>query len=318
MNKLVNNYQKLLLNVDASKLPDENSFYFEDLPNSNLKLGISSDNLPVLMIPAIDEYETEEINRYSGLNVSLYRRCKLIDSEVYSSTFHLIKCLDDEAKIIKTFLDFFEDLFSEPKGQEIDSVLERLEFLSKLLGLRKSKSKKSAMGLWSELFLINSYSLVSEFISAWHNQVKEKLDFEFSDMAIEVKSFSTDQRVHFFSQHQLSNLSYEDLFIMSVQLKEIDETLSIRDLYLQILSKISGRETKDKFNKVFFEYAGDTDLDDYRFSLSIANNTVKFLNASDIPSIIDEAIPTEVSGLRYKSDCSKVDPIEFNKISLLI
>ena len=53
MNKLVNNYQKLLLNVDASKLPDENSFYFEDLPNSNLKLGISSDNLPVLMIPAI-------------------------------------------------------------------------------------------------------------------------------------------------------------------------------------------------------------------------------------------------------------------------
>ena len=112
------------------------------------------------------------------------------------------------------------------------------------------------MGLWSELFLINSYSMVNEFIIAWHNEVREKLDFEFSETAIEVKSFSGDQRVHHFSQDQLSNVSYENLFIMSVQLKEIDETVSIRDLYLQILGNITERETKDKFNNVFYEYAG--------------------------------------------------------------
>ena len=160
--------------------------------------------------------------------------------------------------------------------------------------------------------------MVNEFIIAWHNELKEKLDFEFSEMAIEVKSFSGDRRVHHFSQNQLSNLSYENLFIMSVQLKEIDETVSIRDLYLQILGNITERETKDKFNNVFYEYAGNMDLDDHRFSIPIANNTVRFFRASDVPSINDVDIPMEVSALRYKSDCSRVEPVEFEEISELI
>ena len=317
MKEIYKKFQQLLFEPRLNEISDEYSFFSKDLDASQIKLGISIDSLPVLMIPSSEEGEAKPTTKYSGLEVMLNRKCKLIDGKSDSRAFHLIKCLDNETKIIKTFLDFFEDLFSEPNGQDIDYILERLGSLSKLLELRK-KSRENAMGLWSELFLINSYSMVNEFIIAWHNEVREKLDFEFSETAIEVKSFSGDQRVHHFSQNQLSNLSYENLFIMSVQLKEIDETVSIRDLYLQILGNITERETKDKFNNVFYEYAGNMDLDDHRFSIPIANNTVRFFRASDVPSINDVDIPMEVSALRYKSDCSRVEPVEFEEISELI
>jgi hypothetical protein len=211
-------FQQLLFEPRLNEISEEYSFFSKELAGSQIKLGISIDSLPVLRIPSSEEGEAKTTTKYSGWEVMLNRKGKLIEGESESSTFHLIKGLDNETKNIKTFLDFFEDLFSEPKGQDIDYIRERLGSLSKLLELRK-KSRENAMGLWSELFLINSYSMVNEFIIAWHNEVREKLDFEFSETAIEVKSFSGDQRVHHFSQDQLSNVSYENLFIMSVQLK---------------------------------------------------------------------------------------------------
>ena len=162
------------------------------------------------------------------------------------------------------------------------------------------------MGLWSELYLINSNVQSVALTEAWHNITTEKLDFELNNVAIEVKSFSSDERSHNFSYRQLVNLSYENLFIMSVQLKEVGDTISLRKLFKETLDMLDSSEAKDKLSRVFYEYAGSMDLDEFSFSKDIANHSCKFFRASDVPSIAEEDIPAEISNLRFVVDCNKV------------
>ena len=184
--------------------------------------------------------------------------------------------------------------------------MEKLNTLSQLLNSRTNESKRTAMGLWSELYLINSNIQSIPLTDAWHNNTSEKLDFELNNIAIEVKSFSGNERSHNFSYRQVENLSYENLFIMSVQLKDVGDTVSLRKLFKETLSMLDSSEAKDKLSRVFYEYAGSMDLEEFSFSKDIADHSCKFFKASDIPSIAQEDIPAEISNLRFVVDCNSV------------
>lgn len=306
MKPLNNIYRSMLFEDSFSDLSSHNSYYCEQIIGSHFRLGISLDKLPAILIACDPGEENKLKQKFQGLEVHQYKKCKVINDEVDESFFHLIKCIDEDRKIITTFLDFFEDLFRNINNLEIDLIMERLNVLSQLLSTRTGQSKKDAMGLWSELYLINSSTSPHDLVNAWHNNTKEKLDFELNNIAIEVKSFSGDERSHNFSYRQLANLSYENLFIMSIQLREAGETISLRQLFNETLNMLDSTEVKDKLSRVFYEYAGNMDLEEFHFSKEIAKNSCKFFKASDIPSISEEDIPSEISNLRFVVDCNKV------------
>ena len=296
----------MLFAESLGRLSSQNSFYCESIDNSELRLGISLDRLPAILIACEAGEANESKQKFQGLHVHQYQKCKLINDEGEDNYFHLIRCMDDDMKIITTFLDFFEDLFRDPNNHDIHTIMEKLNILSQLLNSRTTQPKKDAMGLWSELYLINSNVQSAKLADAWHNNTTEKLDFELNNVAIEVKSFSGDERSHHFSYRQLVNLSYENLFIMSVQLKDAGDTTSLRDLFKETLNMLDVTEAKEKLSRVFYEYAGNMDLEEFRFSKEIAENTCRFFRASDVPSIAEEDIPAEISNLRFVVDCNKV------------
>jgi len=299
-------FQGMLFEPGLENLQNLDSFFCTKIGQSELRLGISLNRLPTILISCDAGEQKQSKQKFEGLQVHQYKKCKVINDESEENYFHLIKCMDADPKIITTFLDFFEDLLRDPNNHKIEVIIERLNILSQILNLRTTQPKRTAMGLWSELYLINSNIQSDALTDAWHNNTKEKLDFELNNVAIEVKSFSSDERSHNFSYRQLANLSYEHLFIMSVQLKESGETISLRQLFNETLKMLDTTELKDKLSTVFHEYAGNMDLDEYSFSKDIADHSCKFFKASDIPSIAEEDIPAEISNLRFIVDCNKV------------
>ena len=307
-------YQNMLFSESLDSLPSQNSFYCEKIEKSDLRLGISLDRLPTILIPCEAGEENQSKQKFQGLQLHQHKKCNVINDEDEENYFHLIRCVDNDSKIITAFLDFFEDLLREPNNHEIHLIMEKLNILSQLLNSRTKESKRSAMGLWSELYLINSNIQSVALTEAWHNITTEKLDFELNNVAIEVKSFSGDERSHNFSYRQLVNLSYENLFIMSVQLKEVGDTISLRKLFKETLGMLDSSEAKDKLSRVFYEYAGSMDLEEFSFSKDIADHSCKFFKASEVPSIAEEDIPAEISDLRFVVDCNKVPEQSIDEI----
>ena len=299
-------FQGMLFESGLEDLKNLDSFFCSKIDQSELRLGISLNRLPTILISCNAGEEKQSKQKFEGLQVHQYKKCKVINDESEENYFHLIRCVDNDPKIITAFLDFFEDLLREPSNHEIHVIMEKLNILSQLLNSRTKESKRTAMGLWSELYLINSNIQSVALTDAWHNITTEKLDFELNNVAIEVKSFSGDERSHNFSYRQLVNLSYENLFIMSVQLKDVGDTISLRKLFKETLSMLNSSEAKDKLSRVFYEYAGSMDLEEFSFSKDIADHSCKFFKASDVPSIVEEDIPAEISNLRFVVDCNKV------------
>ena len=296
----------MLFEPGIDELKNLDSFFCSKIYDSELRLGISMNRLPTILIGCSTGEEKKSNQKFQGLQVHQHKKCKVINNDSEENYFHLIKCMDDDPKIVTTFLDFFEELLRDPNNHKINVIIEKLNLLSQILNLRTAEPKTTAMGLWSELYLINSFDQHEALTDAWHNDTLEKLDFELSNIAIEVKSFSGDERSHIFSYRQLVNLSYENLFIMSIQLKDAGDTITLRDLFKDTLSKLDSEDSKLKLEKVFYEYAGNMDLDEFRFSKEIAQNTCRFFKASDIPSIDEESIPAEISNLKFTVDCNKV------------
>ena len=77
-------------------------------------------------------------------------------------------------------------------------------------------------------------------------------------------------------------------------------------MFKETLSNIESSVIKAKLERVFYEYAGNMDLEEFSFSKEIAENSCRFFKASDIPSIAEEDIPAEISNLRFVVDCNKV------------
>ena len=307
-------FQSMLFEPGIDELNNLDSFFCSKIHQSQLRLGVSLNRLPTILISCDAGEEKQTKQKFQGLQVYQYKKCKVINDDSQENHFHLIRCMDDDPKIISTFLDFFEELLRDPNNHKIRVILEKLNLLSQILNLRSTEPKATAMGLWSELYLINAFNQSEVLTDAWHNNTQEKLDFELNKIAIEVKSFSSNERIHTFSYRQLANLSYENLFIVSIQLKDGGDTLSLRDLFKDTLSKLNSEDAKTKLEKVFYEYAGNMDLDEFRFSKEIAQNTCRFFKASDIPSIEEDSIPSEVSNLRFTVDCNKVPAISIDEV----
>ena len=138
-------------------------------------------------------------------------------------------------------------------------------------------------------------------------------DFSFSHIGIDVKSFASAERKHFFKFEQLNNQSVEQTIILSMCVTEDDNGITVFDLYNKIKSQIQNDEILDKLRKKIFKLAGDNAADTQRFNLNIAKDTLMILEGSSIPKIQEGSFPSTVTDVSFKSDCSDVPMLPFSE-----
>ena len=282
----------------------------------NVMVGISADGHPSILIVANDEDVLhEDIPSLSGIEARFGVNCEIsIDNEIKPKRlFTILTFIEEDRQLRDFFFNFFEDLFKEDKNKTSKKIRSSIINLSKLFSHRKKESRKTMMGLWSELLIILLAEDSDLWAEKWHSQNRATFDFEFDNKGLDVKSFGGHNREHKFQIEQLNNESVEQTLILSMCLKESDSGLTVFDVLNKINIKIKKDSNKLKISKLLFSLAGKKITNSTRFNFDIAVKTLILMRGIDIPKLNPKNTPLGVSEIKFKADCSNVKSFKFHK-----
>lgn len=294
---------------NATPIPDFPSF----------RIAVDTDGNPVLLISVLKVMESVSVKNFKLKYLSLQQdiECKVSDAENNKlENFTVITFTGEDRSLQEYFFrvseTFIIGLGNKPtQRQAVDSFNRFIELFRSLADIPSN----TVQGLWSEMFLIESSRDIKRLLNYWHNLPDEKFDFNSGAEKVEVKSSSRLERIHTFSSHQLNPLPGSNILIASIFLKQHSEGISIQQLSESIAAKIAGDLVlNEKLNTIIFKTLGSSleQAIKMKFDYSLAKDSLRFYHQEDISSIREAHIPTEVSDVSYKSDLTKINPVDAN------
>jgi hypothetical protein len=306
-------FKKLLLEVGG---PTQDSYLIEKVANKkNIFVGISPEGYPAILLKIKDspqeKYDSIDLN---GIKTEFKLNCNfsLDGNDVKQSIFNIVICTDEDPNAQDFFYDFFERFFSKRKVISTSQLKKEIQFIRELFGHKKNPGLKTIMGLWSELFIIYKAKDTESWAKGWHTKPRSTFDFKFSNIGLDVKSFGGHTREHFFQLEQLTNISVEQTIILSMSLQESEDGLTVFDLFNKILPKLNNYKLIKKIENLIFKIGGQNNKEARKFNENIANNSLLLLRGREVPCISNN-IPTGISEIKFKADCSHIRGLKFNK-----
>lgn len=166
--------------------------------------------------------------------------------------------------------------------------------------------RKEIQRLWAELLVIEQSTNPETLLTAWHSLASAKYGFTRGRDKIEVKSSSTEERVHIFSLNQLNPAPNSRLLIASVVVRKSDSAtgMSIKGLYDKILDKVSDINSRVHLLTVISEAVGPDKVkyENIYYDYFSAVDSLEFYDYHDIPSISQDAVPQPVTAVRFASN----------------
>ena len=144
-------------------------------------------------------------------------------------------------------------------------------------------------------------------INAWHSVPSAKYDFTLGRDKIEVKSTSSEERVHKFSLDQLNPSQNSRLLIASTVVRESGpaaDGLSVKGLYDKIRERVSAVDSQIRLFTIIAETVG-TDLaklENVFYDYTSAVDFLEFYDYHDIPSIPKDKVPSLVTEVKFASN----------------
>lgn len=226
-------------------------------------------------------------------------------SIIESGMFTVVSCIDADRPMETYFLRVLQALLPiigvNPSPKTINGAIDKLVELFQAL---RSPPKKTAQGLWAELFVIAESSDVGALIDAWHSVPEDLYDFNSGKCRVEVKSVSGQLRSHHFSLAQLLPPSGTELVIASVIANRAGAGETIADLVEEISSKLmSTPERVLRLHQIVSLTLGDSWRQSTleAFDRQAAYQYLSFFDLSQIPMISPE-LPQGVSNVHFTAD----------------
>ena len=310
MTKAKNIFNKLLIQSDSS----QKEYYRIDKIDDLFWVGVSPEGYPSFLVSGVSEdSEIQPTKALSGIKVCFGQESQVVkEGKISSGIFNIISCTEENIELRDFFFAFFEEYFQNEEDINSKNLKSQIENLSKLFSYKKNKSIKSIMGLWSELFIIALSKNPEIWAEKWHEQPRSTFDFTFTRMGIDVKSYGSHSREHYFKLEQLSNQSVEQTLILSMCIKENEDGESVFDILALIKDKIESDILKKKIEKQVFKLAGKDIVNSKKFNLDIAKSTILILKGKDIPCIDPKSVPALVSDIKFKVDCNSIEGVVFD------
>ena len=229
------------------------------------------------------------------------------ESPLEEAVFTLIRCLTGDPLLRAIFLDVMEVVVrAVGAAPSADRVRRAIEELVELFRSLDRPPRKSARGVWAELFLMTRARDVPRLAAAWHAAPGEAFDFSEGATRIEVKAASGGTREHYFSltqvhpPHGVSVLIaslFAETLVGGMRITGLLEALRIRlarcpELVLRIESV-----TAQSLGKSFALGLEES------FDLERAEESLRFFEPHVIPAV-PKNLPREVTDVRFRSDLS--------------
>lgn len=282
------------------------------LPDQLHKLGCSEDGYPKFFLVTSDNTSMMHNLNAELLSVEYNMLCNIVEKDVMidNQRFTIITLRSDNEQLQKMFVDVFMMMLSMmPKKPSNILIASKIESLLSIFSKLKRKPVHKLQGLWAELLVIEQSKDPLTIARAWHSQPESKYDFTMGRDKVEVKSTSSENRIHRFSLDQLNPSDSSRLLVCSTIVRESakDENgLSVYDLYDSISMKISDSEVRLHVYDVMMETLG-SDFYVARkkcFDYSEACDSLSLYEHIDIPKIEKSSIPELVSEVRFSADLS--------------
>lgn len=175
--------------------------------------------------------------------------------------------------------------------------------------------RKKIQGLWTELLVIERSYIPETLIKAWHESPTAKYDFTMGRDKVEVKSTSSETRIHHFSLDQLCPSAHSRVVVASAIVRESaqgKDGLSVRDLYDKICNRVNSVDARMHMMKVIAETIG-TDmhrLNEIFFDYVEACDTLRYYDSNDVPGVDKDGVHPGVTSVGFNSDLSGVLDIQ--------
>ena len=281
------------------------------------KIGKSNEDFPKVFV--VTTPSNTALHNMNGelFSVEYCIECSLVDdkNEVTDAICSIITLRSTDEYLKRIFFDvFIMMLLSLPKAPSDYELAMKIEGLLAIFASLKRKPIHKIQGLWAELLIIEQSQNPEITAKAWHNSPSSKYDFTMGVDKIEVKSTSSEERIHRFSLDQLSPTKSSQLLIASVIVRESakdDNGLSIDDLYKKICQRIFDIDIRMHVYTVMVNTLGD----EYEkasviyFDYCTAKDSLNYYDYKDIPKIEKQYVPMNVTSVKFDSNLSHIKSI---------
>lgn len=296
---------------------DDNTYNVISLPELKHKLGISKEHYPMFFVATKSTQDNIPNTIRELLSVEYDIECVIKETTSSSliSNFAIITLRTSDIHLQSYFIEIFlmtlEKMPQQPSKQELSIEVERLVIIFSAL---TSAPRKKIQGLWAELLVIEHSKEPNILINAWHSSASSKYDFTLGKDKIEVKSTSSEERIHRFSLDQLNPSPSSRLLIASMMVREsgkCDQGLSIKGLYDKICKRLTNTEDKIRLYTIIAQTLGNSinKIDSVQFDYISALETLAFYDYKLIPKIQKNDVPAAVSEVKFVCNITKIDDI---------
>lgn len=316
-----NSIYNLFLELEKKEVTENEIFSAKSLPfNINHKIGIDRNGYPLFFVECIDFEVTPNID-LELISVQFNRLCRLTDENGSSEgRYTIISLKTINPDFLRYFIDvtclILQRMSNKPSHKEVTSELTKLIELFKVFS---KPSRKTIQGLWAELFVIEHSKDPVYMLQSWHVSPEDKYDFNDGIDKIEVKCTSNTIRIHRFSYEQLIPNNNSQLLVVSVITNRCGKGKNIFDLKDSILKKVHDLKLQLFLNEMIASTLGN-DFDkafEYYFDYQMAIDKLSFYDFKSIPCIPVDAIPSELSNIKFDCDLTNIDVVSKETISTL-
>ena len=244
-----------------------------------------------------------------AISVNIYTNCivNLSDNSLYGN-FLCLRCTSQDVNLYDTFFRLIESYFPLEAYSSVSLLIDNLEKLVFLFQKLFDLPKNSIIGLFGELLVINESKNINDVLKSWHSQSTDLIDFVWTGVRLEVKTTTSQSRLHNFALEQLRPIPNLAKFVASVNLQEAHDGISLIDLLNSVLAKVKSQDLKNKIWDIVFDTLGQEYIrsDSKKFDYSTAKKSLKIFNAKNIPSP-DFNLPSGVSSVRFISNLDKIE-----------
>lgn len=247
--------------------------------------------------------------RLSSIQVSYAVPCnvKFGDGAEQVKTLTVIACTDMDRAVQRYFAHVCETLLRIVGNcPSLESIIDAVSHLVDLFQKLSRPARKSTVGLFAELFVIDSASDSIAAVEAWRSANDDRFDFSVDNVRLEVKASGTRMRTHNFSLEQCTPPIDTCSLLISLFVESSGGGTSLLDLIERIEGKIRGdTDMILKFQETVTEGLGDSVSVSLsmRFDANVARSSLKIYAVEKIPRV-PVPLPATVSQVRFRSDLS--------------
>jgi len=298
-------------NLTVPDSRDLNTFSaIEIKKHSNHLIGINNSNEIAILFDSKEPKSKGDALEFIELTHN--ENCSILDGDNnLNKNYSVLKCSIQNIHLKELFLKLLENIILEIPNQVSQKEISQLtKNIFDLFAAIKKPSRETLIGLWGELFIINASNNVEDLVKAWHPETTDRFDFYSQNQALEIKTTTSNNRIHNFSYEQLS-ASNEKLVISSLMLRFSRSGKSLDDLKKEILDQVQNKDLRDKLDINYYKTIGDInheDIEEHKYDYSYASENIKYFDFLNIPRLTEK--PMEgVKKIKYQSDLTGIKSI---------